>query len=54
MVSETVRQRSARRSKIISDVYAAWVADRLADQGIRLEPELFNLEGFARRAVGAR
>jgi len=22
-------------------------ADRLADQGIRLEPELFNLEGFA-------
>jgi hypothetical protein len=27
MVSETVRQRSARRSKIISDVYAAWVAE---------------------------
>ncbi len=29
-------------------------ADRLADQGIRLEPELFTLEAFARRAVGVR
>jgi hypothetical protein len=35
MVSETVRQRSARRSKIISDVYAAWVADRLADNTLQ-------------------
>ncbi len=29
-------------------------ADRLAEQGIRLEPELFTLEAFARRAVGVR
>jgi len=28
--------------------------DRLADFGIRLEPELFTLEPFARRAVGVR
>ena len=29
-------------------------ADRLADHGIRLEPELFTLQPFARKAVGTR
>jgi pilus assembly protein CpaF len=29
-------------------------ADRLADGGIRLEPELFTLQPFARKAVGSR
>ena len=28
--------------------------ERLADNGIRLEPELFTLEPFVRRAVGVR
>ena len=30
-MSETARQRSARRSKSISDVYAAWVDEHLAN-----------------------
>jgi pilus assembly protein CpaF len=29
-------------------------ADRLADHGIRLEPELFTLQPFARKVVGLR
>jgi pilus assembly protein CpaF len=29
-------------------------SERLADHGIVLEPELFNLEPFARRVVGLR
>ena len=29
-------------------------AERLADNGIRLEPELFTLQPFARKAVGTR
>lgn len=34
-VSETARQRSARRSQIITDVYAAWVAEHLADNTLQ-------------------
>ena len=29
-MNETARERSARRSRIITDVYAAWVAEHLA------------------------
>ena len=29
-------------------------SERLADQGIRLEPELFQLQPFARKVVGMR
>ena len=34
-LGETARQRSARRSKIIADVYAAWVAEHLAGNTLR-------------------
>ena len=34
-MSETARQRSARRSKIITDVYAAWVAEHLANNTLQ-------------------
>jgi len=34
-VSETARQRSARRSLIITAVYAAWVAEHLADNTLQ-------------------
>jgi len=30
-VNETARQRSARRARIIGDVYAAWVAEQVAN-----------------------
>ena len=30
-MNQTARQRSARRSRIIGDVYAAWVAEHVAD-----------------------
>ena len=29
-------------------------SERLADRGVKLEPELFTLEPFARRVVGLR
>jgi len=34
-VSETARQRSAQRSKIITDVYAAWVAEHLTNNTLQ-------------------
>lgn len=34
-VSKTARQRSARRSQIITDVYAAWVAEHLANNTLQ-------------------
>ena len=34
-MNETARQRSARRSKIITDVYAAWVAEHMADNTLQ-------------------
>ena len=34
-MSETARQRSARRSKVITDVYVAWVAEHLAGSTLK-------------------
>lgn len=34
-MSETARERSARRSRVITDVYAAWVAEHLANNTLR-------------------
>ena len=34
-MSESARQRSAQRSKIITDVYAAWVAEHLANNTLQ-------------------